>query len=280
MRPITQWLCLALASLLFFSCSDITNELWIDKDGGGRMEIYVDLYTFLPQDLMDMIQNDSAKAVANKDELDILFETLIKDGKVQSLDTSFSFYDVFEFIPDTVDFSRDDFSPEEKKSLQSIIVTLKGDTVAETALTKMSFEFDSEASFEKIIDPIQSRTTRSDTLAKEIEKFKEELVLDVKKGIVRLPQFATPPDLPKDTPDGLGIDIENLDSEDEEDAQMLTMFESMLGNIVTKVHLPAEVQFTNDPKAEIYGNVVIFKRPIFSLMSEEKTTPRLIKFKN
>ena len=169
---------------------------------------------------------------------------------------------------------------KEKQDLESIILTLSGDTTAGTAIAKLAFEFDSEESLEEMMDPIQKQTSRSDTLAQEILKFKQDLVIDVEKGIVRLPHLTPPANLTDDAPADLNLGLENLQGDDEESQQMQAMLETMMGKIVTIVHLPGKVEFTNDPDAKINGNTVIFNRSLYSFAGNDNLKHWLIKFGN
>ncbi len=269
---IIRFFFLLIACQFILGCSDITNELWIEKDGSGRMEIFLDVASFLPQDLMSAMNSDSLSSASGTDEIDDLFKSMLMDGEVQQVDTSFSLLEVLN-PPDSVQLT-----DKEKESLESILITFKGDTTTGTAIATLAFEFQNENSFEELMDPIQKQASRSDTLAQQILQFKEDLVIDMERGIIRLPHMKPPTNLPEDTPDDLNIGLESLQGEDEESVQMQEMLQTMMGNIVTKVHLPGKVQFTNDPNAEIDGNTVIFKRSIFSFTMEDSITPWLIKF--
>ncbi len=272
MRFVSRILTLLLVSQLFFGCSDVTNELWIDDDGSGRLEISVDLASFLPQDLQDsVLPSDSSDT--GTDEMEALFSLLIKDGVVQQIDTVISLRDVLT-PPDSVEVSA-----KAEKMYESMSLHLSGDSVSGVALASLHLEFENEADFEELMDPLQGSATRSDSLDLEIEKFKEDFSIDIDRGIIRLPFMKPPANLPNDTPDEFSQGLESMQGDDEESKQMRAMLEELMGSIVTKVHLPGKVEFSNDPNAIIEGKTIIFNRPILSLMVGSENQPaRLIKF--
>ena len=275
MRFVPRMLALTLVSQLFFSCSDVTNELWIHENGSGRMEISVDLASFLPEDLQDSALPSDSLGGAGTDEIEAIFSLLMKDGVVQQIDTVISLRDVLT-PPDSVEVTA-----KAEKMYESMSLHLSGDSVAGVALTSLLIEFANEADFEEIMDPLQGSATRSDSLDLEIMKFKEDFSIDLDRGIIRLPFMKPPANLPDDTPHEFSIGLESMQGDDEESIQMRAMLEEMMGSIITKVHLPGRVEFSNDPDAIIDGKTIIFNRPILSLIfGSEEQPARLIKFNN
>lgn len=270
MQYLNKVLALILTSPLLFSCSDVSNELWIHDDGSGRMEISVDLASFLPKDLQDSaLPTDSSAG----DEIEAIFSLLIKDGVVQQIDTIISLRDVLN-PPDSVEVSA-----QAEKMYESMSLHLSGDSSSGVALTSLQLEFDNEADFEELMDPLQGSATRGDSLDLEIRKFKEDFSIDMDRGIIQLPYMKPPANLPNDPPDEFSMGLESMQGDDEESRQMRAMLEEMMGSIVTKVHLPGKVEFSNDPNAIIEGKTIIFNRPILSLMVGSENQPaRLIKF--
>ncbi len=69
-----------------------------------------------------------------------------------------------------------------------------------------------------------------------------------------------------------------LDATDDESMGMMQM---LFGDasIITKMHLPGEIISCDDPKADIFGNQIMFKDSFMDLMKNKKSKARVIRFK-
>ena len=248
-----------LAAVFFTSsCSDVKTELWLEKDGSGKMEVSVDMANFFPSELADMggeMGEDSEDEIEFEDmeepseDLDpmaLLIEGIISGDTIPRIDTTVN-------IPG---------NPNQN-------VQLVGDPDSGTAFLHFHLSFNSPEEFLKLFEesPIPD-------MGIIMEEDDDEPVFHA--GAINLKQkFVKMPLMYMDSKE-MG---ENMGMDPEEDMGFSPeMFKAMMGNSVTHVHLPGKVMFTNDPEAEINGNTVVFKRSLFDVF-EGKGEQRLIKYK-
>ena len=286
---------LAILSLFSMtSCSDITSEIWIEKSGGGRMEISADMASFFPQELMNKFKDEVGDSLGldevvpkeeagPKDEVDKLFGMMLKDGEVMDIDTTINLYSM---MPDSVKEKTELAMSEE--ITKRITLHLNGNSEEGTAIAKFSMKFKDEDEMQEMLAGMNEAFSKregaemSDSDKKQsIAQFKS----NYKRGIIQLPSLKVPDDLgdnmPGEMPGGLdelgGLFGGANGEQSEEDKAQMDFMKNMLGKIIVKVHAPGPIQFTNDPNAEIYGNTVIFKKSIMEF-GQGPEQGRIIKF--
>lgn len=279
-------LLLGLLTMLFFSsCSDIENEIWINKDGSGKYAIAYDMGPMLEMAAMfeGMSEDENSTIESEQEEnsfdningVDDIFKSFADPSSIKDIDTTFNMYDV---LPDSIRNSIDN-----PKSLKNIVMDLHADKVKSIANFSMTFSYGSEKEMGELIKTLASLDKDADAEKKEenIDKFKSFMAqykVDLKKGILTLPeqdfskQFSS--DLLGEDPLG-GKDLDNLSEEE------MGMMQMMFGDasIKTTIHLPGKVISCDDKSAEFTDNKILLKDSFFDLMKEKKIKARTIKFK-
>ena len=282
---------------LFASCSDVTNEIWVDKDGSGRMKLSADLATLIPPNFLrdmgggaqdsskieqknTMVPESPAPRLTEDDPISPLIEKMIKDGEIFDFDTTVS---MIELMPDSLK-ARPEAS--DLDYFEDVLLHLHGDKAKGTAMFTFDFVFQDGTKMLEMLSALQtemSLKTEKDNPVVDKEVLARQYQKNFKRGIFQLPAFKMPDKLPGKAPEGAGEDLGGLlkssdgEMSDEEKAKM-NLMKAMFGNVVVKIHLPGPVEFTNDPDAEIIGNTVIFKKSIIDFFKEENKD-RIVKFK-
>ena len=307
-------LLILLLATLCISCSDITNNVYVDKDGNVTTELSIEPHTFLPMDMMGEMMGDSSmnfgeameSEVEGEDtsEEDKIFENIFKG--ITQLDTTMSLtgMDDFQKMKDSIPF--DAF-------IQDIVMIYKGDTTEQTS--NLSIRIDQNKDqyhgflgfmnmmetepelLEIMASDIDSRIDSPETFSEEMEvlmkKSGERSKIFWDKGVFtlsrldfsKIQEFANAGEEEEESanPFGdLGGDFggmsDDIDMDDEFTREMLT---GMFGRLVTKVHLPGKVEFTNDTTAVIDGNTVTFSQSLIEMMMGDGSNgqDRIIKFK-
>ena len=302
------------------SCSDITNNIYVDKNGDVTTEFSLTPHTFFPEDMFSEMMGESPEGTDEFGAFDVEEEDVeateeygeveeegfmekIMSGIVQ-LDTSFS-------ITETEDFEemRDSFPFD--AFFQSAVVSYKGDTIEGTSNLTMSLGLakDQYHGYVGVMDMLENDEEALDRLADNAEKginTRENLINEMAavmetagertsifwdKGVFVMPRLnmeklgemskmADQED--SDSPiDDLGGDFGGMADEiDMDDEFTREMMNNMFGRLVTKIHLPGKVEFTNSANAIIDGNTVIFDKPIMEVMLDNKNSEDIIiKFK-
>jgi len=273
---------------LLSSCSDVENEIWINKDGSGKIAIDYDMSSMLEmasmfegmgeenghkdeKDEPNKSDKNKAKGLGDIKSLDDIMDKLANPNSIDDIDTSFSAYSV---MPDSIKNTIE--NPEAFKKINIAVLSDKSESLAKFGVT---FEYDSSDEFHSIIKSLADldKDNTSAEKSKAMDKFKGMITnyeADLKKGIVTIPS--------QDFSDGLMDESltggKSLDNMDEESMGMMQM---LFGDasIVTKMHLPGEILSCDDPTADIFGDQIRFNDSFMDLVKNKKTKARVIKFK-
>ncbi|NNE26101.1 MAG: hypothetical protein HKN09_04610 [Saprospiraceae bacterium] len=298
---------LGLVLLLgFTSCSDITNNIYVAKDGSVITEISIEPHTFFPMDMMKDVVGDSTvtdEVPTINEEDDKLMGKLFMG--VQQLDTTFNLTGIEEFekMKDSIPI---------EVFVEDILLKYKGDTTAQSSklAVKISQTKDQYHGMVGLMEMLESDPDMLEQYAMAADKninsrenFATELQSIMKtsgkrtsmfwdKGVFTLSRMdmqnlqemtKVGEQKNQDNPlNEMGGDFggmaNEIDLDDEFTREMMT---SMFGRVITKVHLPGKVEFTNDTTAVIEGNTVSFQQSVIEMMLSEdgNSKDRIIKFK-
>lgn len=293
MNHLNKALLILFSVVLLSSCSDIKNEIWLNEDGSGRIETSLDMASFFPRELMEGMNKAAEEEPVFEDmemdstiveemiaepesessnPLEALFgDDFLKDGKISDLDTMITFY---EMMPDSIKEREADKTDLFKK----MYLKVNANEAKGTAISTFIFDFKNvEEANQMLIGMAESMNDNKEL--EEAAGFKD-LVWNSDINFVKLPLISPPDKLGEEAPGGMGEELDGLmgESDSEEDKQMKEMMKEMLGKVVTVVHLPGPVEFTNEMDAEIEGNTVTFRRSIIHLM-EKNRSQKVIKWK-
>ena len=272
---------LSLAVLIFTSCSDFENDIYINADGSGSVSMKYDASEMIS--MVEMMKGMEGMEEGTEDEEEIEideniegqdFESIMNGlgnpSNLQDVDSTFNFYEV---MPDSVRNTIE--NPELLKNISMTINTSKSDM---TAVMGMDMKYNSLEELEQIFDTMRQMGNDNDDGPNQMEGFKELLRnydVDFKKGIVTLPEQEYSGDLGADSGEMPDVDFENMS---EEESGMMDM---MIGDkgYVTTLHLPGKVISCDDPDAIIDGNTITIKDSYMTLMKEKKFKARTINYK-
>lgn len=257
---------LAMTFLFVLSCAPTKTELWINKNGSGKIKTEIDL--------------SEMYAMAGKMIESELGEEDKKASEAGKIDTTFNFYDA---APDSIKALY-----KHSEIMKKFVVDVSVDSEKEEGVLRMIIDYDSadekKLMFENFNKFIEAKTRGT---SKEVEKLNSIFVrykTDYKNGVVRVQRndFMKPFEEEMENDAEFKILMESLKYMKEGD-EKLEMIKQMFGDQVkTIIYCPGEVEFTNDINAIIDGSKVIFVDDIVKTLIEGKpveTGDRIIKYK-
>jgi len=279
---------ISLIALLLTSCS-IDYETTLNKDGSGEESFEMDMSGI--GQLASMFEGaaedgdlDEEKLGENMDQkidqeaLDEMLEADPEDGdfdlskifsdpsSLPQQDTSFTVYEVMS----------DSLKGTPNAYLMKLVrIGIQSDSINDEMRMSFNLKFKDQNERLKIREEMpnylsdgkerenndKSNLDMTKNMMGELEQ------IDLKKGLLIIPP----------------MDLKSEDEEnplEEEDDGTKTMMAMMFGDsgIRHTYHLPGKIEFTNDPKAKIDGNTVVFFTPLIDLMESEMIPQRIIKF--
>lgn len=262
--------------LTICSCAPSLTEIWVNEDESGKAEMTFDMgeYATMFASMMDEEGDGEGP------------KSLWEGENNRTQDTLINFYNM---MPDSVKQKLK--NPELLKQME---MKASMNAEKEEFLLKMSIAYDSEEEFIELMEELaamkesqgEANPMMAMTSKEEMNKMFVQSKHDSKNHIVRIPQSDLIEDLKNDPMFEGKIDslVQALESIPEDaDSEDLEILKMMLGSkSKTVVHLPNDVQFTNDPNAKIEGRTVTFTVDPIELLrnnSGVKTKEWLIKYK-
>lgn len=289
MKNIKTYLIALIGIAFFSSCSDVENEIWINKDGSGKLEVKYDMSSMLEMASMfegmgeenseGTEENQNKSLEKDRDNLDDIksfddvMNKLSDPNSMEDIDTTFNLYAV---MPDSI--KNEMKHPETFKKVNIDVLSNKAESVAKFAL---KLEYDSYDELTQMFESLSELDKDKDAAEKEksLDKLKGMMttyVADLKNGIITIPE--------QDFADGFldegitgGKSMDDIDMDGEDMGMLQMLFGD--ASIVTKMHLPGEIISCDDPTADIFGDQIRFKDSFMDLMKNKKTKGRVIKFK-
>lgn len=281
-----------LFTIFISSCAPTLSEVWMNKDGSGKVTSQIDLgdMAAMATTMIEQLDNSEPESTEPFDFVeptnseDTGFGSMKGDlfQESESMDTVINLLDS---APDSI--KRFLQYPEIADKFQ---MHMKFDENTKEGVMSFSFTYDSPDDMEKLISDLTIAASSEDPTttvdAEAMKKLFLDYNADLENGIVRIQNT----DIMQSLEDEDMLDQELMNSLDSlqnmsPDEPGYAMFEMMFGGeSKTIIHLPGKVEFTNDPKAIIEGNTVTFIDNLFQDLLDgkemKKGTERIIKFKN
>lgn len=284
--------------LMLTSCSDITEEVWIQADGSGRQEYQFDLssmYPFIGMSLENnpALQSDRPDTLSEKDRMALGMAKLLSREK---LDTVISMQALFAQLGASKGLTMEDIMQklEEKSAEGETEMTPKQRAAIRqmmNLLMGIDFRLQSDREKAKLNFAMVSRFTDTDsTLAKSMvdmmKNMSEELGEQLPPGVGNIEQMFAGNinyDLNKNTLHVKRNAYVMPKIEDEENplGSSMEMMKAFMGQINYRVviHLPGKVRKVSGAEAEIDGDKVTLVIPYTDMMDPEKDWDISIKFR-
>ncbi len=268
--------------ILLMSCAPSMTELWVEKDGSGKMECTFDLGSMMS--MMEMAFKSEEDNTESQD-------SMMVEEENELMDSTIHFYDVF---PDSVLSQLS--NPEQ---LKNISMRIAMDKSKEEAFMKMNFNYKDQEDLKKTMMTMMDARAHGDGAAgmaamateEDLQMMFVQANTDIKNKVIRIPRIDIVAELQKSGElteemmndiDSIRIMKEQADMS-EDGKEMMMMMEMMFGNQAqTVVHAPGQILFTNDSNAKIDGNKVVFTDNSFDrLIAGDSLTTKewLIKYK-
>lgn len=270
---ILNILVLSFLVLFMTSCSDFENNIYINADGSGKVNMKYDASEMVAMAEMMKGMEDEGEEESEEDiddgDIMSMLDGLGNPSNLKDIDSTFTFYEV---MPDSVKTTID--NPELLKNVSMTINTNKSDM---TAVMGLEVRYKSLDELEDIFGTLKAMGDNPDEEGNQMDSFKElirDYEADLKNGIITLPEQDFSGDFGDNGMEDEEIDFENMS---EEEAGMMQM---MLGEsgYVTTIHLPGNVISCDDTNAIIEGNTVTIKDSYMTLMKDGIFNARTIKY--
>lgn len=259
------------ALIILISCSPVQNELWLEADGSGKMEVTFDLKEML--DMMGPMIGAFADDSTMADDLGPM--DLFSKG--ENIDSIASFYDM------TPDSLKEGYADAEL--LKKMQIYMKIDSAEQVAMMKMIISFSSPEELNQIMRAVDNLEDQSDNplqglgADQDMDEYVMQYEMDLVNGLIRLPAFSLEEEMKNDSS---LIDLKPmLDSLDQfaEDSEEMALISMIFGNeFTTIVHAPGSIISVNVENATIDGNTVTFQMNILEELKKEKNEDVIIRF--
>lgn len=267
---------LLLSIIAFFSsCSDFENNIYINADGSGKVNMKYDASEMvaMAEMMKGMEEGGEEEEIMeeenNEGDLNSMLSDLGNPGNLKDMDSTFTFYEV---MPDSL--KKSITNPDLLKNVSMTINTSRSEM---TAVMGMEMKYKNLNELEQTFEMLKQMGDNKEEEKNQMESFKElirDYEADLEQGIVVLPEQ----DFSGDFGEGTGSQDMDFDNMSEEETGMMNM---MLGEsgYVTTIHLPGDVTSCDDVDAVIDGNTITIRDTYITLMKENKFKARTIKFK-
>lgn len=306
MNRFMPFLTLLTVLFLFNSCGTSSEELWIESDGSGRLEIGSDLSNMYPLMMMglekelDKGEDEETMATGSNEKQK---NQLMAFFKRPNLDTLINLQDLLmATAPEKFGTSEEDFWNTLEAEMRADDTMPEGQKQAIFDMLKnllswdIKFQTDQEKQFFRTAT-VQSFDNLSNIhdWVNDMVEFAEEMAKNDEDGTGEMKELA----VVKDILGGGGMtnyeliddelhitrkgqDMGTMLGENEEAQQAMMMMKMFLGNKPYKitVHLPGKVKKISDPNATIIGKKTVeIEIPQEDLFDPEKELDIRIKFK-
>ncbi len=261
-----------LTLLILFGCSPSMTELWLQADGGGKMEVTMDL-----AEMMDMI-GPMIESMGGEEDASSQENDFFDSG--EDMDSIASFYDI---MPDSLKDGVQNVDLLKKMQLH-----LRVNKAEEVAFMKMIFNYDSPQELAAMTTALGEMKEMPDNPLLgagdgDLEKFVLPYELDARKRTISIATSGLVEDMLND-PDYADL-LPMLDSiqylEEGSDERML--LEMIFGGtMTTKIHAPGKVKKVSDPAATVGGRTVTIETNMLEELQkkeDERFADLVIKYK-
>lgn len=259
MKIFTIWL--LVGSLIFLSCGDFTQEMWLEKDGSGQLHFSYDMgEIFALIMLMEGSGESADSAVGGMDELmtGLLKELTNSSGDV---DTTMSFYDFMQ------EKENDDNSIEDLKNVRLNIKSVKKE---ESIILTLMLDFENFNHLDQMISTLSSQEENVDkTSLGDLPEFGKVFSLSKKSFEIAPYQLNFAEEVTE----------ENIDSSDQSelDFNLEEMIET--GDYVTIFHFPYRIKSCSNDQAVIKGKTLTIRQSLSDLEKNRSFPGLSVKFR-
>ncbi|MCB0688320.1 MAG: hypothetical protein KDC53_17400 [Saprospiraceae bacterium] len=240
-------LLLTVTSLLWTSCGDITQEMWLKKDGSGELHMTYDAGALMALFLMvDQFGKDSA--TTEKNDFEAMFNDLARElyVKGEKADTSISLYDLALLEQKS--------NPPPSEELKHMNLHINADKEEESFVLSLRIDFENFIHLNQILEsvPLDADKLSSDAIT-DFPDMDTLFVLNRKSfrvGAIDEPKSSTE-------------DLDMLSDSTSTNADDLGLSEFLdLGDYILIYHLPRKIKSCSNERALIDGKTLTIKRPL------------------
>lgn len=266
MKNLIKLLFLATFIISLASCGEINEEMWLNKDGSGKVEYQFDVGESLPM-IMMMVQagaqqqlSEMENGEATQDKMNEIMEKLSSE----KVDTTISFFD---FVSDSIKGLTE--NPEQFKKMN---LNIDLDSDANVALVKLAIDFND---FQEIDQMLKKFGNAFASGSPELSNMGLGGMTD---GFsFDDSNYFTKKEFKQRRMSSGGGGMEEMMGEGE-GAQMIEM---MFGNTQYSktIHFPHKIKSVSGADAKIDGNTIRIERDFMEMMKEDQSKELQVVFK-
>jgi len=265
MKQLKNYLVLFISALFLLSSCSMKEEIWLEKDGSGKLEITMDMSEMMGNagamfGAMLPSENDDSNMMPKFDE------------NAEATDSSFTFLST---LPDSIKDGLE--KPEDFERMQMRMVSNPKEKEMEF---KMAFDFESFTDLDylfkrfKDLGEAAGNDQNSNMMLQSMnqDSYADNYILSKKSFTRKSMKIDT------DQFKEMTGDMEDFDPEDEKTQMMLKMF---FGNATfsTVYHFPKSIKSVNIKNAEVDGKTVSVRYPFLEYMESGNLEKMEVKFK-
>lgn len=263
---------LILSTLIFSlaSCGEINEEMWLNKDGSGKVEYQVDVGESLPM-IMMMVQGAAQQQLEgmemdNKEGVQDKMGEIMEKINSEKVDTSLNIFDV---MPDSI--KRVTENPDQLKKMNFFIDL---DSEENVALLKFAIDFDNFQEIDQMLKKLVLAfgSGRPELESMNIDGALNDFSFDNSNYFTKK-EFKQR----KMSPSGGAGGMDEMLGEGE-GAQMAEM---MFGNTKYNktIHFPYKIKSVSGADAKIDGNTITIQKDFMEMMKEDQSKELQVVFK-
>lgn len=240
------WCLACLCILVFTSCLEMVEEVFLNQDGSGKYMITMDMSELFSDPMMKSLIEEAAKEEANT----------AADEELE-MDSTMYFRDMPQYA---------ELNQEEQALIKDVVINMMASESKEKMIIEMVFPFQHIDDFAKMGEAMSKMTEEGGTGAAGLMNTPgmgsqgAQFVLN-KRTLSRLPM----------------PDTKELMGQDENMEMMKMFFES--ATYTTIYHLPGKVKNTDIPNARVEGKTVTIENNLLDLIEGKIKIDGDIKFK-
>lgn len=244
------------------SCGDLTQEMWLEKDGSGSVHLSYNVGELMGLFLMmdQMSESTDSMKLGTTDVLTSILSDLQIEGN--KADTTISFYDLALEEKD---------QPVNREELKNILLNIKADRDEETLVMKLIVNFDNFKHLEEIVRsiPVDEENLETDPLG-ELPDLGQILSFD--RQNFKIASYTRPQMNVEET-----VPLTDSLQSDELKFDLTEMMD--MGNIISIYHFPYKIKTCTDDNAMIQGKTMTIKRPLSDLQKKKSFPGLTVGFK-
>lgn len=266
MKLLIRFLLLSTLIFSLASCSEINEEMWLNKDGSGKVEYTLDVGESLPM-IMMMAQGaaqQQLEQMENGEGVQDKMGEIMEKINSEKVDTSIN---MFAIMPDSV--RRVTENPEQFKNM-NVFIDL--DSEENKALVKFAIDFKDFKQIDQMLGNLVQAfgSGRPELEAMNIDEMMGGFSFDDSN-------YFTKKEFKQRRMSSGGGGMDEMMGEGES-AQMVEM---MFGNTKYNktIHFPYQIKSVSGTDAKIDGNTLMINRELMEMMKEDQSQELQVMFK-